>query len=89
MGVDIDSFDKLGDIEDFMMRDHLRPSLMLSMGKPIFNHSMISSLTLSCGGLHSAILKNDGEVLVFGENIHGQCNSAEEGKHNVIQVACG
>lgn len=89
MGIsDIQNADRLSEIEDYLMRDQLRPSLRMSMGKA-HSQSVFSHVVLTCGGLHTAILKGDGEIIVFGDNQHSQCSTAEIGRDHAVQVACG
>jgi len=70
-----------------LARDQFIPSIRNSMGKA--HVALFTTVVLTCGGLHTAILKGDGGILIFGENQHSQCSTAEVSKDHVVQVACG
>jgi len=51
----------------------------------MFNLSVVH---ISCGKYHTAILRENGKVQIFGLNSHGQCQ-VPVNPMRVTQVACG
>jgi len=85
---DIQYAEKLSEIEDYLVRDQFQPSLR-NISNCKTNMSIFTHLVLVCGGLHTAILKGDGGIIMFGDNQHAQCSLAEVSRDHVVQVACG
>jgi len=44
---------------------------------------------VSCGYEHTAVLTEDGTVLLFGSNEYGQCNESKVKGLKAKQVSCG
>lgn len=53
------------------------------------NCSKKAVVQVSCGGLHTGVLFEDGSVELFGSNKDGQCNCPNLSGTKVVQISCG